>query len=739
MLGRPQPDYVKTLAKALAIRQRYLPHISSTGTVRPEIKSVLINGDQSGASSDQQETDITVLTNQDIQTITLSLNGVSLPNITVQPNVNHRYDFKVTLSQAVNTLQVTVVDAAGTPSFTTEKVVRYTGRPLDADLYVLAVGVSDYQQSEYDLTFADKDALDFIKLYGGLADTEYKQYEDKFFGTRYQLIKNEPNEISSEIRDFRAYSAVTGLIPVDPRGEKWLEIHGDKALLWDFNTASKKEIRLPSKFRTEAIYGVNELLYIEPEGNGFYCRTDDSLHYYSFRTDSLYTHSSPFTANAWAALSRPILLNGGRWVYAEQHPLYRGWEAVDSITVHIATNDKEKWKEQTHHFVLPGSLMPTLQTATSSGDNLLFSTVADTAIYAEWNENVYHARKIPIPKQIEYGDILNISEKKQQISLLRHYFTEADEKNAKEENGYHHYTFDLSGKLQDSLQLSDNDYATKGIQMIDGNLYKIATLPPMAVSRNLFSANEDTLIANAGPASFAHIHTRYLVNEQATDTAIRESLQSFFRTTKPADQVVIFLAGHGVLDSAYNFHYAAHNMDFSRVRTHGVALQEIIEEISKSSANRKLLMIDACHSGNVFEHIDIDTTHMTAGQSGERGSKAIRSQTAGQIDVATVINTMFDNFTSSSGLTILSASAGTDVAYENPSLSNGAFTTAFLNTLINELKHGRILLDTSTLDQPVILTDPLINRIQKEVIQVTNRKQTPDIREINSDVQIAIW
>src|SRR3546814_7927078 len=79
----------------------------------------------------------------------------------------------------------------------------------------------------------------------------------------------------------------------------------------------------------------------------------------------------------------------------------------------------------------------------------------------------------------------------------------------------------------------------------------------------------------------------------------------------------------------------------------------------------------------------MDTTHTTGGQNGERGSKSIRSRSSGKNDIATLITTLFDNFTSSSGLTILSASAGTDVAYENPSLSNGAFTTSFLDALNN--------------------------------------------------------
>src|SRR3546814_10131706 len=127
---------MKALAKALSIRQRYQHDTNSTSAIGTEIRAVLVNGDQNRASSDLQETDIAVLTDRDIQTIILSLNGVPLPDITARPNTNHRYDFKVTLSQAVNTVKITVVDAAGNASIATDKPIHASGQPLDAKRYV---------------------------------------------------------------------------------------------------------------------------------------------------------------------------------------------------------------------------------------------------------------------------------------------------------------------------------------------------------------------------------------------------------------------------------------------------------------------------------------------------------------------------------------------------------------------------------------------------------------------------
>src|SRR5690606_9939204 len=59
-----------------------------------------------------------------------------------------------------------------------------TGKP---DLYLVSIGVSDYQQSAFDLTFADKDAIDIARIYGQLADEKLAQYRDKFFGHNFNL------------------------------------------------------------------------------------------------------------------------------------------------------------------------------------------------------------------------------------------------------------------------------------------------------------------------------------------------------------------------------------------------------------------------------------------------------------------------------------------------------------------------------------------------------------------------
>src|SRR3546814_12222695 len=68
MLGPPRPDYMKTLAKALAIRQRYQHDTNYTSAIGPAIRAVLVNGDKNRSSRALSEQEIPVLTDRDSQT-----------------------------------------------------------------------------------------------------------------------------------------------------------------------------------------------------------------------------------------------------------------------------------------------------------------------------------------------------------------------------------------------------------------------------------------------------------------------------------------------------------------------------------------------------------------------------------------------------------------------------------------------------------------------------------------------
>ena len=245
-------------------------------------------------------------------------------------------------------------------------------------------------------------------------------------------------------------------------------------------------------------------------------------------------------------------------------------------------------------------------------------------------------------------------------------------------------------------------------------------------------------IMEASPASFANTYVEYLVDGEATGEAVKDRLQRFLAKAKPQDQIIVFLAGHGVLDEKNSYYYAPHDMDFEQVEKKGVSFEGILAGMTASPATRKLLLMDTCHSGNTFDLASGADRQQGERAEGQRGSVAT-STGASNVKVSEIISTLFDNFRSTNGITILSASSGEDVAYETRDLGNGAFTTALLNRLRHSLGGDLGLVNEERLALPVILTEDLIDKIQTEVMDLTQQKQVPDIREINSLSKIRIW
>lgn len=89
-----------------------------------------------------------------------------------------------------------------------------------------------------------------------------------------------------------------------------------------------------------------------------------------------------------------------------------------------------------------------------------------------------------------------------------------------------------------------------------------------------------------------------LFNESVTRgniMALRQKLMS----TSVNDRVVIFIAGHGLLDTNNDFYYATWDMDFADPAKRGVLYEDLESLLDGIPARKKLLLMDACHSGEL--------------------------------------------------------------------------------------------------------------------------------------------
>ncbi|NQZ79106.1 MAG: hypothetical protein HRT61_23755, partial [Ekhidna sp.] len=71
-------------------------------------------------------------------------------------------DLTLELSSGLNEIKVTAINAKGAESIPAKFEVKYTADFNRPDLYIVSIGVSQYQQADYNLAFAAKDAADMV-------------------------------------------------------------------------------------------------------------------------------------------------------------------------------------------------------------------------------------------------------------------------------------------------------------------------------------------------------------------------------------------------------------------------------------------------------------------------------------------------------------------------------------------------------------------------------------------------
>ena len=188
------------------------------------------------------------------------------------------------------------------------------------------------------------------------------------------------------------------------------------------------------------------------------------------------------------------------------------------------------------------------------------------------------------------------------------------------------------------------------------------------------------------------------------------------------DTVIVFFAGHGILDSRLNFFFAPFDMNFTVPSQKGISIAEMEEILSTSHSRRRLLMIDACHSGELDSAmITTTSTSRAHAPSGARGFELEASAaTANAFDL---VRSLFMDVRDNTGTNIISASRGTEVAYESGKVANGYFTRAVLDGLRDRKADAD--------ENGQVSVSELAAWVADEVQRLSDGRQTPNLRQEN--------
>ncbi|WP_458628837.1 caspase family protein [Winogradskyella sp. PC D3.3] len=219
-----------------------------------------------------------------------------------------------------------------------------------------------------------------------------------------------------------------------------------------------------------------------------------------------------------------------------------------------------------------------------------------------------------------------------------------------------------------------------------------------------------------------------LLNQNVTKTNIK-ALKKKLKQTSIDDTVIISFSGHGLIGADNTFYFGVHDIDFDSPEIDGINYEEIQDLLTNIPARRKLLLLDACHSGelDVNENTDTNTNideKVTQNiPIGAKGSKAKKTEGSNG-DTFQLMQSLFYDLDRGNGSYVISAAAGSEFAYEDDKWKNGVFTYSFINALYD------LGYDTWQGDLGIPISK-IKKYVYDHVKKLTNNKQQPTSRAEN--------
>ena len=153
---------------------------------------------------------------------------------------------------------------------------------------------------------------------------------------------------------------------------------------------------------------------------------------------------------------------------------------------------------------------------------------------------------------------------------------------------------------------------------------------------------------------FRRVIVRTLTDKQATRAAILRELEALSGAVTSKDTAMVFIAGHGINDSAGTYYYLPYDGKHESLMTSAVPQGSIVGGLSKLRG-KTILFVDTCFAGSALGSL----------------SKASR-QTE---------KLMNDLSSSENGVVVFASSTGHEESEESDEWGNGAFTKALLDGL----------------------------------------------------------
>jgi WD40 repeat protein len=225
---------------------------------------------------------------------------------------------------------------------------------------------------------------------------------------------------------------------------------------------------------------------------------------------------------------------------------------------------------------------------------------------------------------------------------------------------------------------------------------------------------------------FSEVKNLSLKNNEVNRAGL-EKIKNFISQAGVNDVLLVYVAGHGVLDKEFNYYFATYDMDFANPAQKGIAFTDLEKLLAASNCVRKLLFMDTCHSG------ELDKDELEKSTGNKPSSEAIvfrnagpglrRKQIFGAGNATQLSRELFSGLKNSTGAIVISSSGGAEYAMESEAWKNGLFTYCVLHALKDKAadkdKDGKIKVSE------------LQEYVSREVQKLSGGKQIPTSRMEN--------
>jgi WD40 repeat protein len=230
------------------------------------------------------------------------------------------------------------------------------------------------------------------------------------------------------------------------------------------------------------------------------------------------------------------------------------------------------------------------------------------------------------------------------------------------------------------------------------------------------------------------VKTLLIKNENLTKSALLDG-RKMLAEAQPNDIVLLFYAGHGVLDKNFDYYLSTYDIDFMNPAEKGIAYEELESLLDGIKPLRKALFIDACHSGELDKDDVVEITAEGAVEEGDVKFRAVgttvKEKALGVNKTNALVRELFTDLRKGTGATVISSAGGMEFAQESGQWNNGLFTYCMLEGM-----------QTKTADlnkDGVIMLSELQNYVSMRVTKLSKGLQQPTSRIENDALDWVIW